>query len=214
MKVIATNIGKATSFLHNGKKELTGIYKYPSSNPIFLGKTDVSNDSVIDRKHHGGVHKACYLFSSEHYPYWKNIYPKLDWDWGMFGENLTIQGLDESQICIGDIFAIGNAVVQVSLPREPCYKLGVRFGDPKIIKQFIDYGFPGTYVRILEEGWVTKGDPLVLKEMSANKLSIRKCFKVILSKEKDPISLQKAIGNQALPEYKRERLKKYALSKK
>lgn len=214
MKVIATNIGKATSFLHNGKMDLTGIYKYPTPSQLFLGKTDVQNDSVIDRKHHGGVHKACYLFSSEHYPYWKKLYPKLDWDWGMFGENLTVQGLDESQIRIGDIFAIGSAVVQVSQPREPCYKLGVRFGDAKIIKQFVDYGYPGTYVRILEEGRVTKGDALVLKKMSANKLSIRECFKLILAKEKDPISLQKAIDNMALPEYKRERLMKYALSKK
>ena len=209
MKVISTNIGKATTFLWNGREEQTGIFKYPTDEALFLGKMEVLKDTVIDREHHAGINKACYLFASDHYPYWRQLYPELEWDWGMFGENITLEGLDESTIRIGDIYSIGSALVQVSQPREPCYKLGVRFSNAKILKQFIDYGYSGTYVRILEEGFVKKEDQLKLVEKSKNSLTVKECFQIILSKEKDPIILQKAINNHSLPEYKRERLKKY-----
>lgn len=176
---------------------------------LFLGKTDVAKDSVIDRKHHAGEHKACYLFSSDQYPYWKNGYSDLEWDWGMFGENLTIEGLDESQIRIGDVYKIGSALVQVSQPREPCYKLGVRFGTQEILRQFIDHGHPGTYVRILVEGHVKKGDVLELMEQSKNTLTIKQFYELLYAKKKDLGIVKLAISNTALPKYKRDRMQKY-----
>jgi len=209
MKVIATNIGTSTTFQWNGKEEQTGIFKYPVDKPLFLGKTDVAKDTVIDRKHHAGVHKACYLFSADHYTYWKGKYPDLEWDWGMFGENLTIQGMDESLIRIGDVYKIGSALVQVSQPREPCYKLGIRFKDQSIVREFISYGYPGTYVRILVEGDVQREDELELMEQSKNPLTVKQIYELLFAKKKDPALVQLAIDNSAFPEYKRERLKKY-----
>ena len=209
MKVIATNIGNPTTIHRNGKEEQTGIFKYPTNEALFLGKTDVLKDTVIDRKHHAGINKACYLFSADQYPYWKKMYPELDWDWGMFGENLTIKGLNEADIRIGDIFKIGNALVQVSQPREPCYKLGIRFGNQEILRQFIDHGFPGTYVRILEEGEVQRSDELILVEKSENPLSVKQFYELIFAKEKDLEIVKLAINNPSLPEYKRARLEKY-----
>ena len=209
MKVISTNIGEPTTFEWNGKKEQTGIFKYPVDQPLSLGKTDVGKDTVIDRKHHAGVNKACYLFAADQYSYWKHLYPKLEWDWGMFGENLTVLGMDESLIRIGDIYKIGTALVQVSQPREPCYKLGIRFEDQGILKQYVDHAYPGTYVRILEEGEVQKEDELTLVEQSENALTVKQSFEVILSRKKDPDLLQLAISNPSLPKYKRERLKKF-----
>ncbi|CAM4186794.1 MOSC domain-containing protein [Zobellia roscoffensis] len=209
MKVISTNIGSPTTITWNGKDEQTGIFKYPVDEPIRLGKVDVAKDTVIDRVHHAGVDKACYLFSENHYDYWKNLYPNLDWNWGMFGENLTISGLDESKVRIGDKYKLGTALVQVSQPREPCYKLGIRFEDQSILKQYIDYGFPGTYVRILEEGKVKKGDELVLIEQSKNALTVKDFYHLLYMRSKDSKLLQLALSNTALPEYKRERLKKY-----
>ncbi|TFG77975.1 MAG: MOSC domain-containing protein, partial [Flavobacteriales bacterium] len=107
MKVIATNKGNPTAFLWNGREEQTGIYKYPVDESLYLETTEVRTDTIIDRKHHGGLNKACYLFSADHYPFWKGLYPELPWNWGMFGENLTISGFDESAIRIGDIYSIG-----------------------------------------------------------------------------------------------------------
>lgn len=209
MKIISTNIGKPKTFLRNGKKEQTGIYKYPINESLFLGKTDVLKDTVIDRKHHGGEHKACYLFSADHYPYWKKIYPDLKWDWGMFGENLTVMGLDESKIRIGDIYKIGTSLVQVSQPREPCYKLGVRFEDQSILKQYIDYGYPGTYVRILVEGLVRKDDEVELMDQSKNELTVKQFYELLYANNKDLETVKLAVNNPALPEYKRKKLAKY-----
>ena len=209
MKIISTNLGTTTTFLWNGKEEATGIFKYPCEQPIFLGNNDVQNDIVIDRVHHAGENKACYLFSSEEYTYWKPLYPNLAWNWGMFGENLTVEGLDESQIRVGDIYRIGDALVQVSQPREPCYKLGVRFGDKKIIKQFVKRALPGTYVRILEEGYVKTGDLFELIEQSENMLTVQQFYNLVLKKEKKPTLLQLALDNPSVPLYKKERLRKF-----
>lgn len=209
MKVIATNISKGTIITWHGKEEKTGIFKTPTQEPIFLGKTDVEKDTVVDRKYHGGLDKACYLFSAEEYKYWKKLYPNLDWDWGKFGENLTIAGLEESQIRIGDIYKLGGALVQISQPREPCYKLGIRFETQNIIKQFIDRSHPGTYVRIMEEGLVSQGDSMVLVKQSENSLTIQQFYQLLFAKEKSRELLHLAINNQALPLKKRESLEKY-----
>ncbi|MEP0211753.1 MAG: MOSC domain-containing protein [Cellulophaga sp.] len=209
MKVVATNLGKPTKIQWNGKEEVTGIYKYPTTTPLQLLSTDVINDTVIDRKHHGGIDKACYLFSADVYDYWKNIYPNLDWNWGMFGENLTVEGLDETTLRIGDIYKIGTALVQVSQPREPCYKLGIRFGNQQILKQFIDHNRPGTYIRILKEGSVQTGDVFKLIEQSTNKLTIQDFYKLLYAKEKNKETIKLAVSNMALPEKKRIRLSKY-----
>ncbi len=209
MQVISTNIGKPTSILWNGKEEKTGIFKYPVSEPLFLGKTDVGNDSVIDRKHHAGFNKACFIFSADAYPHWKKQYPDLDWNWGMFGENLTVQGLDESVLRVGDIFKIGSAVVQVSQPREPCYKLGVRFEDQKILKKYIEHARPGTYVRILEEGEVKNGDELEVIQRSENTLTVHQFFALLFDKKKDSAILRTFMDNHSVPEYKKKQMRKY-----
>lgn len=209
MKVIATNISKGTIVIWHGKEEKTGIYKTPTQDPIFLGNLDVDKDTVVDRRYHGGLDKACYLFSADEYDYWKKIYPNLTWEWGMFGENLSIEGLDEAQIRIGDVYSIGGALVQVSQPREPCYKLGIRFKTQDILKQFIERSHPGTYVRILEEGFVSQGDRMILKEQSKNSLTVQQFYKLLYAKEKSQELLQLAIKNQGLPQKKRESLEKY-----
>tara|TARA_R110002051_G_scaffold157113_2_gene228707 strand:- start:3088 stop:3726 length:639 start_codon:yes stop_codon:yes gene_type:complete len=208
MKVISTNLGKPTTFTWNGKEEQTGIFKYPTTKAIYLGETDVKNDTVIDRKHHAGVNKACYLYAAEQYPYWKELYPDLEWDWGMFGENLTIEGLDESKLRIGDIYKLGGALVQITQPREPCYKLGVRFDNQKIIKQFVEHNYPGSYVRILECGEVTVGDELLLVNQSENTLTINQYYEFLFAKEKDAKTINLILENEALPEYKKQRLRK------
>lgn len=211
MKVVSTNVGSATTFNWKGREEQTGIFKFPASGPLQLNSANVERDIVIDRKHHAGKHKACYLFSSDHYPYWQKRYPGLEWDWGMFGENLTISGMDESSMRIGDIYDIGSARVQVSQPREPCYKLGIRFDDQKIIGQFVKHGYPGTYVRVLKEGTVQKGDLMALVSQSDNSLTIQQFFALLYARDKDPDIVQLALANMALPEYKRQWLQKYSL---
>lgn len=209
MKVRSTNIAERKTIRHGGKLVDTGIFKIPTDLGIYLDTENVQDDIVCDRKHHGGVHKACYLFSTDDYPYWQGRYPKLDWDWGMFGENLSVEGLDEATWRIGDILKIGEAVVQISMPREPCFKLGVRFGNPGIIGEFIDHGRSGAYVRILEKGPVRATDAVVLLERSQNPLTLSQCFALVCRPEKNPAILELALENEAFPQYKKEKLAKY-----
>ena len=167
MKVISTNISESKTILWKGKEEQTGIYK-KSVPEIFLGKSDVVNDSVIERKYHGGIDKACYLYSTDHYDFWKEKYPNLNWHFGMFGENISVEGLNEKELYIGDTLKIGEAIIQVSEPRMPCYKLGYRFGTQKMIKEFTQSTFCGVYTRVLQEGFVKPDDELILIDKKSN----------------------------------------------
>ncbi|MFD2727122.1 MOSC domain-containing protein [Hyunsoonleella rubra] len=203
MKILSTNIANPITIIWNGKEVTTGIYKKPVSHPIFLGHQGVQNDEVSDKRVHGGEFKACYLFSADHYNYWKKLYPNLDWEWGMFGENLTVSGLNEKDIHIGNIYKIGEALVQVTQPREPCFKFGVKFGSQNALQQFIDFGYSGTYVRILEEGFVKAGDKIELIEKAKNSLSIWQLFNQLFAKEKNSELIKLIVENDALPKRKR-----------
>lgn len=209
MKILATNIAKPTTFIWNGKKEITGIYKTPTTQPIYLTKNDVKGDEVSDRVHHGGTYKACYMFSVEQYPYWKSLYPHLEWNWGMFGENLTVLGFDENNVFLGDIYKVGDALVRISQYREPCYKLGHKFGTQKILKQFIQHGYGGTYLSILEDGFVQTHDTFTLIKRPENTLSVAQLFQLVHAKEKDQGLLKAAINSDAIPPKKQVLLSKY-----
>ena len=129
----------------------------------------------------------------------------------MFGENLTINGMNEMQIMIGDIFKIGDALVQVTQPREPCFKFGVKFGSQMVLKQFIDHGFPGTYVKVLEEGYVTKNDTLFLINRLETTLSIAEMYQLIFAENKNQEHLKIAVNLEVIPERKRDKLAKFLI---
>jgi MOSC domain-containing protein YiiM len=194
MKIISTNIGESKTINWNGKEVTTGIYKYPVTQPIYLGSEDVENDHVIDRRYHGGIDKACYLYSADHYGYWQKLYPDLELPWGIFGENLTVEGLQETDVHIGDVFRIGEAVVQATQPRQPCFKLEFRFNDKQIVRKFIDSGFAGVYVRVIEKGQVKIGDSMELIKRKES-LTIHKVFELIYTDKVQKEAVQQAINN-------------------
>ncbi|XOV92828.1 MAG: MOSC domain-containing protein [Bacteroidota bacterium] len=182
MKVVSVNISKSATIKWRGKEVTTGIYKKPVDHPILLKAQGVENDTVIDHRYHGGIYKACYLYSADYYEYWKSLYPNLDWTYGMFGENITIAGMDESKLSAGEKYRLGEALVEITKPREPCYKLGVKFGNQKVLRDFIRFGHPGSYVRVLEAGLVKSGDPFELTEKSTG-TSIKQTFDSLYEKE-------------------------------
>ena len=187
MKVVATNIGEKRSVLWKGQEVITGIFKYPADDGIVLEKTDVQSDAVVDRKYHGGVDKACYAYSSNYYDYWKPLHSELEWSFGMFGENLTIEGLDETMLSIGDVFKVGDAIIEVSEPRQPCMKLNVRFNSSLAVKQFVAFGHSGAYFRVLKEGKVKSGDVLELQSKGEPQLMVYDVFQMIYQKGNDAL---------------------------
>jgi MOSC domain-containing protein YiiM len=161
MKILSTNIGERKTINWKGKEVTTGIYKYPTNFAIFLDVEDVKDDAVCDRKYHGGINQAVYAYSFDKYDFWKEKYPNLDWQFGMFGENLTVDFLDETKINVGDTFTLGETILEATLQRSPCMKLGIRFNDMKIVKQFWNTTFCGVYFKVLQTGNVTVGDEFI-----------------------------------------------------
>ena len=206
MKVISTNIAQPTTFIWNAKEVTTGIYKKPTNGSIYLGKTDVKGDTVSNRKVHGGEFKACYLFSADQYRYWQELYPHLEWTFGMLGENLTVKGLDEQQLFIGDIYKLGNALVQITQPREPCFKFAYKFGSNAVLQQFINHGFSGTYVKVLEEGDVNIDDTFQLVEHQPNGITVFQLFELLYAENKNKAHIESLLNNNALPENLKKRL--------
>ncbi|MCB9222702.1 MAG: MOSC domain-containing protein [Crocinitomicaceae bacterium] len=196
MKVVSVNIGEKKTVQWKGKSVQTGIFKKPVNRSIFLGNDDVDGDHVVDRKYHGGTHMACYIYSADHYPFWKEKYPKLDWDYGMFGENITIEGLNENNFCLGDTYQLGTAVVAISQPRKPCFKLGIRFGTQAILKTYINADFPGIYLRIIKNGEVKVGDEMTLIDKHPSCISLLEAYHLQYdSTEKDVIRIQEILND-------------------
>ena len=176
MKIISLNIGEKKTIFWRGKMVETGIFKSAVKGPLLLGKEDVDQDNVMDRRVHGGINKAVYGFSFEHYEYFKTLHPKLNWQFGMFGENLTFSKLNEDEINVGDVFELGETILQASIPRQPCFKLGIRFENPIIIEQFWNTTRSGIYFRVLQTGLVQIHDELLLMDKSNNTPTIAEVF--------------------------------------
>ena len=176
MRVVSVNLGERRSVEYNDTVVETGIFKYPINAPIFLGEEDVENDAVVNRKYHGGIEQAVYAYSEEHYEYWKKLYPNLDWEYVMFGENMTITNLEEMEIFVGNQYKLGGAIIEVTKPREPCMKLGLRFGTQAILKQFWNSTKSGIYFKVLQTGKVAVGDVLIPIHIAENSKSIAEVY--------------------------------------
>ena len=174
--VISVNLGELKVINYKGKIVETGIFKYPVNQPVFLGNEAIKNDAIIDRKHHGGIEKAVYGYSENHYAYWKELYPNLDWNYGMLGENLTISNLEETEIFVGNTYKLGEVLLEVTKPREPCYKLGIRFGTQEIVKLFWNSTKCGVYFKVLQTGNVSVGDELILVNKAENSPTIAQVY--------------------------------------
>jgi len=158
-EIVSLNIGQPKPATFNGKEVSTGIFKKPSGEPLFLSRVNFEGDGQGDLVHHGGPDKAVCVYPHEHYPYWERELQR-SLEYGAFGENLTIRGLSETDVCIGDIYRLGEASVQISQPRQPCFKLSMRYGKPEMPLLVQETGFTGFYFRVLEEGLVSPADGL------------------------------------------------------
>lgn len=140
----------------------TGIFKVPVSGPIWLGWENLQGDGQADLVHHGGIDKAVCAYSADHWPDWQGILPPDRLVGGAFGENFTLDHLTETEVCIGDVFSVGSALVQISQPRQPCWKLARRWQMKDLAVQVERTGFTGWYFRVLQEGTVEADDVLRL----------------------------------------------------
>jgi MOSC domain-containing protein YiiM len=186
--------------MSNGDPVSTGIFKEPVAGRVMLRTLNLDGDRQADLSVHGGPSKAVYAYPSEHYEYWKRELPKMNLPWGMFGENFTTVGLFESKLNIGDKFRVGSAIVMVTEPRMPCYKLGIKFGRPDIVKRFLASERTGFYFAVLQEGEVGVGDPIELIERSRDSLGVSDVTALYTHEKHNIGLLRRAIEIEALPE--------------
>lgn len=179
--VIALNIGRVSEITSEGsggwwdKDWQTGFYKAPQTAPCWLGYGGFRGDEQADRRHHGGVDKAVCVYPAEHYAGWRDALPVDGLPHGAFGENLTVSGLVEEAVCVGDVFKLGEAQVQVSQPRQPCWKLARRWRVKDLTARVEQTGLTGYYFRVLHHGHVSMGDALVLQQRSFPQWTIARC---------------------------------------
>lgn len=199
MKIETLSIGLPKKEILNGKEIVTGICKSPVSGPLHLGRLGFDGDGVGDLRYHGGPNKAVCVYSYDHYPYWENLLgTKLTIP--AFGENLTVSSLNEDDICIGDIFHLGTAVVQVSQPRQPCNTLASLRGRNDMPQHLTSSGYTGFYLRVLKEGIVAKGDSLILKEGSPAQVSVSFANQIRYHDNKNCAAIDKVLSATALSE--------------
>ncbi len=178
----------------------TAIFKTPVDGRIMLRTLNLDGDRQADLTVHGGVTKAVYAYPSEHYEYWSSELPEMELPPGMFGENLTIEGLTEANVNIGDRFRLGDAEVTVTEPRMPCYKLGIKFNRTDILRRFLASGRSGFYFSVQREGEVGAGDVIELIERHPANLTVSDVVRLYAKDKDDVETLKRAIALEALPE--------------
>jgi len=208
MKIISLNIGLPKDEIFGGKAYQTAIAKQPVTGPVKLGLEGFKGDGSADRKHHGGADKAVCVYPAAHYPHWNEVLGIKLPD-AAFGENLTIEGLTEDDVCIGDVFGIGTAVCQVSQPRQPCKTLNARYGRLDLGKLVVDSGKTGFYLRVLQDGEVTVGDKLVLTERGPGGITIARANHVYHHDRKNVNAIREILALTALSDSWRESFEKF-----
>ncbi len=149
MRVVSLNVGLPREIEWRGQSVRTSIFKTPIDRRLRVTTLNLEGDEQSDLSVHGGVDKAVYAYPFEHYGFWRRELPEVDFPWGAFGENLTIEGLLEEDVRIGDLLRVGSAEFVVTQPRMPCFKLGIRFGRPDMVKRFLRSGRTGFYFAVL-----------------------------------------------------------------
>jgi MOSC domain-containing protein YiiM len=177
MKVLSVNVGLPRFVEYNGEPISTGIFKEPVEGVVKVNEFNLQGDGQADLSVHGGYYKAVYAYPSEHYEFWRGEFPEMDLPYGMFGENLTIEGLMEDNVHKGDRLRIGTAEFLVTQPRLPCFKLGIRFGRVDIIKRFMKSGRSGFYLAIDKTGELQKGEGVRVLSRSTGEESIADVFR-------------------------------------
>jgi MOSC domain-containing protein YiiM len=172
MKLLSINVSKPKSIQYGGKTVRTGIFKEPVSGTVMLREKNIDGDGQGDLRVHGGTYKAIYGYPFEHYAHWQEL-QRDDLTYGQFGENLTVEGLLEKAVHVGDVFQIGSTVkLQITQPRVPCFKLAYKMGLPEFPKQFLESRRVGFYFRVLEEGEITTGDTIARIEITSKPMSV------------------------------------------
>ena len=198
MKLLSVNVSRPREVEHGSETVTTGIFKEPVDGRVMLGTLNLDGDGQADLVGHGGIYKAAYAYSVENYKYWKRELGREDLSFGQFGENFTVEGMPEDEVHIGDVFRVGGALVEVTQPRVPCYKLGIKMGVRGFEQKFLASCRVGFYLRVLEEGEVGAGDVLDLVTTNPEQITVREMCHLLYFDPENLEGARKALRISAL----------------
>ena len=208
MRLLSINVGLPREVDWRGGAVRTSIFKSPVSGPVRVTRLNLEGDQQSDLSVHGGLEKAVYAYPSEHYAFWREELPGVDLPWEVFGENFTTEALLEGSVRIGDRFRVGSAEFMVTQPRMPCFKLGIRFGRPDMVKRFQRSGRNGFYLAVVQEGEVTAGDSFELVARDEHGVTVADVVHLYTADATNQDLLRRVSELPALPEGWREYFRK------
>jgi MOSC domain-containing protein YiiM len=174
-RLLAVNVGMPRDVEWEGRTVHTGIWKDPVDGRRMVRRLNVDGDGQGDTQGHGGVNRAVFVYQLESYRYWQEYLGRDDFTYGQFGENFTVDGIADDDVCIGDRYRIGSALFEVSQPRVTCYRVGIRMSEPRMPSLLVAHRRPGFYFRVLEEGEVGAGDAIERVERGPEAMTGRAC---------------------------------------
>ena len=160
-RVLSLNVGLPRDITWNGRTVRTAIWKFPVEGRRMVRKLNIDGDAQADLVGHGGEQRAVFVYQMESHQHWKRVLGRNDFTFGQFGENFTVEGLADNEVCIGDRYRIGDAIFEVTQPRVTCYRVGIRMNEPRMPALLVAQRRPGFYFRVLQEGEVGAGDDIV-----------------------------------------------------
>jgi ferredoxin-NADP reductase/MOSC domain-containing protein YiiM len=197
-RLLAVNVGLPRDVAWNGKTVRTSVWKSPVEGRRMVRKLDVVGDAQGDLAGHGGEHRAVFVYQMDSYHYWQRFLGRNDFTFGQFGENFTVEGLPDSEVCIGDRYGIGGAEFEVTQPRVTCYRVGIRMNEPRMAALLVAHHRPGFYFRVLQEGEVGAGDEIVKIADGPERISVAEIDALLYLPGHSPEQLQRALRIPAL----------------
>src|SRR5215831_2512213 len=199
-RLLSVNVGLPRDVAWRGKMVRTAVWKTPVQGRRMARRLNIDGDGQGDLAGHGGEHRAVFVYQIESYRYWQDQLGRDDFTYGQFGENFTVSGLPDDQVCIGDRYRIGDAVFEVTQPRVTCYRVGIRMDDPRMPALLISHHRPGFYLRVLHEGAVQAGDDIVKVAAGAEAMTVAEVDALLYLPGHTREGVQRALRIPALPD--------------
>ena len=198
MRLLSVNVGTPQPVEWNGQTVTTAIFKHPVDGPRFVGQINVEGDDQADRLAHGGEHRAVFVYQIDAYRYWEEQLGRDDFTYGQFGENFTVEGLADDEVCVGDRYRIGTALFEVTQPRVTCYRVGIRLEEPRMPSLLVAHKRPGFYMRVLEEGVVQAGQEIVKAASGPEAMTVAEIDALLYLPRRSRRDLERALRIPAL----------------
>ena len=197
-RLVSVNVGMPKNVSWQDKTVFTGVWKTPVEGPVMVRRLNVDGDGQGDLAGHGGEQRAVLVYQTDSYDHWRNYLGRDDLVPGNFGENFTVTGLGDDEVCVGDRYRIGDAEFEVTQPRVTCFRVGMRLGEPDMPNLLVAHHRPGFYMRVIREGRVEAGDPIELTRRGRHELSIADVDALLYLPDRDVDRLRQAVDIPAL----------------